>query len=149
MPQGIRDKVAILGMGCSKFGERWDMDADDLMVEAYAEALSDAGIETKEIDAAWLATAIEEQHVGKSAVPLAVGLRLPYIPVTRVENYCASGTEAFRGAVYAVASGAADIALALGVEKLKDTGYGGLPQRGRGTLNSLTWPNLSAPDATA
>ena len=149
MPQGIRDKVAILGMGCSKFGERWDMDADDLMVEAYAEALSDAGIETKEIDAAWLATAIEEQHVGKSAVPLAVALRLPYIPVTRVENYCASGTEAFRGAAYAVASGAADIALALGVEKLKDTGYGGLPQRSRGTLNDLTWPNLSAPGSFA
>jgi hypothetical protein len=35
MPKGIRDKVAILGMGCSKFGERWDMDASDLMVEAY------------------------------------------------------------------------------------------------------------------
>src|SRR6266403_4428952 len=102
-----------------------------LMVEAYAEALADAGIETKQIDAAWLATAIEDQHVGKSAVPLAVALRLPSVPVTRVENYCASGTEAFRGAVYADASGAADIALALGVEKLKDTGYGGLPQRGR------------------
>ena len=130
MATGIKDKVAILGMGCSKFGERWDKEADDLMVEAYTEALADAGIDTKQIDAAWLATAIEEQHVGKSGVPLAVALRLPFIPVTRVENYCASGTEAFRGAVYAVASGAADIALALGVEKLKDTGYGGLPQRG-------------------
>src|SRR5207248_11762805 len=60
--------------------------------------------------------------------------RLPYIPVTRVENYCASGSEAFRGATYAVASGACDIALALGCEKLKDTGYGGLPQRSRGAL---------------
>src|SRR5499425_3165065 len=149
MPRGIKDKVAILGMGCSQFGERWDMDAADLMVEAYVEALADAGIETKQIDAAWLATAIEEQHVGKSAVPLAVALRLPYIPVTRVENYCASGTEAFRGAVYAVASGAADIALALGVEKLKDTGYGGLPQRSRGVLNNMTWPNLSAPGSFA
>jgi acetyl-CoA C-acetyltransferase len=149
MAQGIRDKVVILGMGCSKFGERWDMNADDLMVEAYTEALADAGIETKQIDAAWLGTAIEEQHVGKSAVPLAVALRLPLIPVTRVENFCASGTEAFRGAVYAVASGAADIALALGVEKLKDTGYGGLPQRGRGTVNNMTWPNLSAPGAFA
>ena len=149
MAKGIRDKVAILGMGCSKFGERWDMNAEDLMVEAYVEALADAGIETKQIDAAWLATAIEEQHVGKSAIPLAVALRLPYIPVTRVENYCASGTEAFRGAVYAVASGAADIALALGVEKLKDTGYGGLPQRGRGTLNNMTWPNASAPGSFA
>ena len=84
---------------------------------------------------------IEEVHVGKSGVPLAIALRLPYIPVTRVENYCASGSEAFRGAVYAVASGACDIALALGVEKLKDTGYGGLPQRGRGALNRCTGPN--------
>src|SRR6185437_11119122 len=149
MATGIRDKVAILGMGCSKFGERWDKEADDLMVEAFEEAVADAGIEKNQIEAAWLATAIEEQHVGKSGVPLAVALRLPYIPVTRVENYCASGTEAFRGAVYAVASGAADIALALGVEKLKDTGYGGLPQRTRGVLNNMLWPNLSAPGSFA
>jgi acetyl-CoA C-acetyltransferase len=149
MAKGIKDKVVILGMGCSKFGERWDKEADNLMVEAYTEAIADAGIDTKQIDAAWLATAIEEQHVGKSATPLAVALRLPFIPVTRVENYCASGTEAFRGAVYAVASGAADIALALGVEKLKDTGYGGLPQRGRGVLNSMYWANASAPGSFA
>ena len=149
MASGIRDKVAILGMGCSKFGERWDKDAEDLMVEAYEEALGDAGIETKQIGAAWLSTALEEQHVGKSGVPLAIALRLPYIPVTRVENYCASGTEAFRGAVYAVASGAADIALAVGAEKLKDTGYGGLPQRSRGVLNSMYWANFSAPGSFA
>src|SRR5688572_4618450 len=149
MAKGIKDKVVILGMGCSKFGERWDKEADNLMVEAYTEAIADAGIDKNQIEAAWLATAIEEQHVGKSGVPLAVALRLPYIPVTRVENYCASGTEAFRGAVYAVASGAADIALALGVEKLKDTGYGGLPQRGRGALNSMWWANLSAPGSFA
>jgi acetyl-CoA C-acetyltransferase len=149
MASGIRDKVAILGMGCSKFGERWDREADDLMVEAFEEAITDAGIETKQIEAAWLATAIEEQHVGKSGVPLAMALRLPLIPVTRVENYCASGTEAFRGAVYAVASGAVDIALALGVEKLKDTGYGGLPQRSRGNLNTMWWANFSAPGSFA
>jgi acetyl-CoA C-acetyltransferase len=149
MAKGIRDKVAILGMGCSKFGERWDREADDLIVEAYEEAVKDAGIETSRIDAAWFSTAIEEQHVGKSGVPLATALRLPYIPVTRVENYCASGSEAFRGATYAVASGACDIALALGVEKLKDTGYGGLPQRGRGALNSMYWANISAPGSFA
>ena len=61
-------------------------------------------------------------------------LRLPNIPVTRVENFCATGTEAFRGACYAVASGAVDIALALGVEKLKDTGYGGLPRAAAAAL---------------
>ncbi|HET7343165.1 MAG TPA: acetyl-CoA acetyltransferase [Methylomirabilota bacterium] len=149
MATGIKDKIVILGMGCSKFGERWDANAEDLMVEAFEEARQDAGIERHQIEAAWFGTAIEEQHVGKSGVPLAMTLRLPYIPVTRVENYCATGTEAFRGACYAVASGAVDIALALGVEKLKDTGYGGLPQRGRGGLNNLFWPNLSAPGAFA
>src|SRR5258708_16364157 len=145
MAKGIRDKVAILGMGCSKFGERWDCDADDLIVEAYEEAAKDAGVETSQIDAAWFSTAIEEQHVGKSGVPLAMTLRLPYIPVTRAAHHCPSGSEAFRGATYAVASGACDIALALGCEKLKDTGYGGLPPRSRGALNAIYWPNLSAP----
>jgi len=149
MSRGIRDKVAVIGMGCSKFGERWDADAEDLMLEAFSEALADAGVEKRQIEAAWLATAIEEQHVGKSGVPLSVALRLPNIPVTRVENYCASGSEAFRGAAYAVASGACDIALALGCEKLKDTGYGGLPQRSRGVVNGFYWPNLSAPGAFA
>ena len=149
MASGIRDKVAILGMGCSKFGERWDCAAEDLIVEAYAEAIDDAGIETTQIDAARFATAIEEVHVGKSGVPRSVALRLPNIPVTRVENFCASGTEAFRGAVYAVASGAADIALAVGVEKLKDTGYGGLPQRGAGPLNDMIRNNGSAPGGFA
>ncbi|MFH1602403.1 MAG: acetyl-CoA acetyltransferase [Pseudomonadota bacterium] len=149
MASGIRDKVVILGMGCSKFGERWDRNAEDLMVEAFEECSKDAGVERGQIEAAWFGTAIEEQHVGKSGIPLAMTLRLPYIPVTRVENYCATGTEAFRGAVYAVASGAVDIALALGVEKLKDTGYGGLPQRGRGSLNNMFWANISAPGSFA
>src|SRR5215472_15251031 len=149
MATGIKDKVAILGMGCSKFGERWDSGAEELMVEAYLEALKDAGVETNQIQAAWFSTAIEDQHVGKGGTPLSVALRLPNIPVTHVENFCASGSEAFRGAVYAVASGACDVALALGVEKLKDTGYGGLPQRSRGVLNSMYWANLSAPGSFA
>ncbi len=149
MGSGIKDKVAIIGMGCSKFGERWDAEADDLMVEAFEEGIADAGIEKNDIEAAWFSTAKEEVHVGKSAIPLSVALRLPYIPVTRVENFCASGTEALRGAVYAVASGACDVALALGVEKLKDTGYGGLPQGGRGALPSMWWANYSAPGSFA
>src|SRR5258708_8981018 len=126
MARGIKDKVAILGMGCSKFGERWDSGAEELMVEAYLEALKDAGVETSQIQAAWFGTAIEEQHVGKGGTPMSVALRLPNIPVTRVENFCASGSAALPRAVYAAAAAACDIALALGVEKLKDTGYGGL-----------------------
>ncbi len=149
MSKGIRDKVAILGMGCSKFGERWESEPSDLMAEAFEECLLDSGIERSQIDAAWLSTAFDAVNVGPSAIPLATSLRLPYIPVTHVENMCASGTEAFRGACYAVASGAADFALALGVEKLKDTGYGGLPARGRGVTNDLFTPNVSAPGAFA
>lgn len=145
MPQGIRDKVAILGMGCSKFGERWDAGPDDLMVEAYLEAMQDAGIEPTQLDAAWFSTHIDEIGSGKGGTPLSIALRLPNIAVTRVENFCASGSEAFRGAVYAVAAGAADIALAVGVEKLKDTGYGGLPVANPGTLNPQVMPNGSAP----
>ena len=149
MAEGIKDKVVILGMGCGKFGERWDASPADLMVEAFEECLADAGIERNEIEAAWFGAGIDAFHVGASAMPMAIALRLNYIPVTKVENMCATGTEAFRGAVYAVASGACDIALALGVEKLKDTGYGGLPQRSRGVENDMYWPNLSAPGAFA
>ena len=145
MASGIRDKVAILGMGCTKFGERWDAEASDLMVEAYIEALADAGIDRSEIGAAWLAVGFEAVSIGPSAIPLSQALRLPNIPVTKVENYCASGTEAFRGAVYAVASGACDIALALGVEKLKDTGYGGLPVRSRGLAYDMMSNGGTAP----
>jgi len=148
---GIKDKVAIIGMGCTRFGERWDMGAEELMVEAFEECIADAGIEKKEIDAAWLGTCMEEISVGKTAMPLSTTLRLPMIPVTRVENYCATGTEAFRGACYGVASGAYDICLALGVEKLKDTGYGGLLNFGSnvGTLTWQWWPNLTAPGSFA
>lgn len=145
MAQGIRDKVAILGMGCSKFGERWDAGPDDLMVEAYIEAMADAGIEPSQLDAAWFSTHVDEMGTGKGGTPMSIALRLPNIAVTRVENFCASGSEAFRGAVYAVASGAADIAIALGVEKLKDTGYGGLPVANPGTLTPQVMPNGSAP----
>ena len=152
MATGIKDKVAIIGMGCSKFGERWDMGAEELMVEAFEECIADAGIEKNDIGAAWLGTCFESINVGRSAVPLSMTLRLPFIPVTRVENFCATGTEAFRGAVYAVASGAYDICLALGVEKLKDTGYGGLPSFVGSDSGTLTWqwfPNITAPGSFA
>lgn len=149
MAQGIRDRVAIIGMGCTHFSERWEAGAEDLMVEAVGEALTDAGIARDEIGAAWLGVFFDEQSTGKSALPLSMALRLPNIPVTRVENLCATGTEALRGAVYAVAAGACDIALAVGVEKLKDTGYSGLPERTKGTFEDLYLPASTAPGAFA
>ncbi|PMS30446.1 acetyl-CoA C-acetyltransferase [Trinickia symbiotica] len=145
MASGIKDKVAILGMGCTKFGERWDVGTHQLMAEAFEEALVDAGIERKQIDAAWYGSCLDEINVGNSSIPASLALRLEGVPVSRMENMCATGTEALRGAVYAVASGAVDIALAIGAEKLKDTGYGGLPAPYKGTLNDLWLPLGSAP----
>ena len=145
MATGIKDKVAILGMGCSHFGERWDAGTPQLLAEAFEEALADAGIERKQIDAAWYGSAQDIVNVGNSAIPASMALRLDGIPVSRMENMCATGTEALRGAVYAVASGAVDIALAIGAEKLKDTGYGGLPPGFKGTFNDLWMPIGSAP----
>lgn len=149
MANGIRDKVAIVGMGCTSFGEHWDKGAEHLMVEAFEEATADAGIERGQIGAAWIGNALDSINVGNSALPLAHALRLRAIPVTRVENMCATGTEALRAATYAVASGAVDIALALGVEKLKDTGYGGLPTMTKGLANDLWMPYGSSPGTFA
>jgi acetyl-CoA C-acetyltransferase len=118
----IKDKVAIIGMGCTKFGELWGKSVDDLITDAAYEACEDAGVDLKDIQAAWLGTVFS----GQTALSLSSPLKLQYIPVTRVENMCATGTEALRGAAYAVAAGACDIALAVGVEKLKDTGWTGV-----------------------
>ena len=145
MATGIKDKVAILGMGCSHFGERWDAGTPELLGEAFEEALADAGIERKQIEAAWFGSCMDAVNIGNSAIPASTALRLDGIPVSRMENMCATGTEALRGAVYAVASGAVDIALAIGAEKLKDTGYGGLPPPFKGTFNDLWMPMGSAP----
>lgn len=147
MATGIKDKVAIIGMGCTRFGERWDVGADDLIVEAFTEALQDSGIDRDEIQAVYTGNWVEEIQMGKSATPVSVALRLPKIPVTRIENWCATGTELLRAAVYAVASGAYDVAMAIGYEKLKDAGYGGLPNFGSdlGSLNWLYYHNLTAP----
>ena len=149
MATGIKDKVAILGMGCSRFGERWDSDAGDLMAEAFDEALEDAGVERRQIEAAWYGCYADTVNVGSSAIPASTALRLDGIPVSRMENLCATGTEALRGATYAVAAGAVDIALAIGTEKLKDTGYGGLPPSFKGNFNDMWLPSGSAPSGFA
>jgi acetyl-CoA C-acetyltransferase len=134
---GITDRVAIVGMGCTRFAEHWDKGADELLVEAAQEAHASAGTTPDDIDAYWLATA----QSGMSGITLARPLALEGKPVTRVENYCASGSEAIRNAAYAVASGAYDVAMAIGVEKVKDSGYQGLnafPIPADGTQRTLT-----------
>ena len=135
---GIKDRVAIIGMGCTRFGEHWDKGPDDLLIDAAYEAYESAGIDPKDVDAYWLGT------MGQlSGLTLSIPLKIPYKPVTHVENYCATGSEALRQACYAVASGAYDVAMAIGVEKLKDSGFSGLvvsDPPNDGTLGSMTAP---------
>lgn len=115
--------VAIVGMGCTRFGDHWDRSADDLVIDAVQEALASAGgIAIDDIDAFWLGTAV----TGQSGLVLSRPLKLQNKPVTRVENMCATGSEAVRNACYAVASGAYDVVMAVGVEKLKDSNMTGL-----------------------
>jgi len=137
--RGIRDRVAIVGMGCTRFGERWDMGVNDLLTDAAKDAIASAGVDLKEIDAFWLGT----MGSGVSGITLSKPLKLDYKPVSRLENFCATGSEAFRNACYAVASGAYDLAMAVGVEKLKDSGFSGLTGTrpvGDGTEAALTAP---------
>jgi acetyl-CoA C-acetyltransferase len=139
--KGIRDRVAIVGMGCTRFGEHWDRSTDDLLVDAAGEAFASAGITKDQVDAFWLGTMAS----GMSGMVLAKPLKLGTKPVSRLENLCATGSEAFRNACYAVAAGAYDVAMAIGVEKLKDSGYSGLvigAPPGDGTAADLTAPAL-------
>ena len=136
---GIKDRVAIVGMGCTPFGERWDKGPEDLLVDAATDTYTSAGIEPEQVDAYWLGT----MGSGVSGLMLSEALKLPYKPVTRLENMCATGSEAIRNAAYAVASGAYDLVMAIGVEKLKDSGFSGLvvgspPDDGTGS-------NMTAP----
>lgn len=141
---GIKDRVAIVGMGCTAFGEHWDRSADDMLVEATEQCFAGTPALAKDdVDAFWLGT----MNSGQSGLVLSKPLGIDYKPVTRVENFCATGSEAFRNACYAVASGAYDRVMAVGVEKLKDTGFSGLVRSnvaGDGTAPEET---LTAPAA--
>jgi acetyl-CoA C-acetyltransferase len=141
---GIRDRVAIVGMGCTPFGEHWDRSADDLLVDAIQECFATTPeLRLEDVDAFWLGT----MNSGQSGAVLSRPMALDYKPVTRVENMCATGSEAVRNACYAVASGAYDTVMAVGVEKLKDTGFSGLVRSnvaGDGTAPEMT---VTAPAA--
>lgn len=134
---GIKDKVAIIGVGCVPFTEHWEKSLDDLIIDGAKATYESAGISQDEVDAFWFGTS------QSAASGLAMGgpLKIHGKPISRVENYCATGSEAMRQAAYAVASGAYDVVMALGAEKVKDGGYQGLnafPIPTDGTQRTLT-----------
>lgn len=116
--------VAIIGAGCTEFGELWEKSFRELFVEAGVAAIEDAGMQGEKIDALYVGNMsggrfIEQEHLGALIADYA-GLASLHIPATRVEAACASGGLALRQGIISVASGYHDIVIAGGVEKMTD-----------------------------
>lgn len=113
--------VAIVGAGMTSFGEHFGLGIKDLVPMAYAAAAAhvDKGIDKSDIEAAWFGELSTTD--GFPSGILADTLDLVDIPVTRVENACATGNDAVRNATLAIASGAYDVALVVGADKVRET----------------------------
>lgn len=123
MTESMRDKVAIVGAGCSQFGENWDQDPEDMIVDAAFEAYADAGIDNPQgqIDAIFCGAL----YPSRGSAEVAESLKLFDRPVSFVQNYCATGTDAFRCGAMAIAAGLYDTVLVVGFDKPKDRGVSG------------------------
>ncbi|MBU6281057.1 acetyl-CoA acetyltransferase [bacterium] len=145
MSESIRDKVAVVGVGCTKFGDLYDSTYEDQVCDAAFAAFDDAGLGPDDVDAAYVGTYLPHSQGGKAGISLADPLRLYGKPITRVENFCATGTDAFRNACLSIVSGQHDVVLVVGSEKLKDRPGRGIPRIGHQLLGKgNTAPGLFA-----
>jgi acetyl-CoA C-acetyltransferase len=119
----VVDEVAIIGVGCTPFREHFEKSYADLAIDAAYEAIEDAHIEPMDIQAAWLGSQLPTNGLeGNCGIWLADYLGIFNIPVSRNTAACATGMDALRNAVFAVASGAYDVVLVVGVEKMREVG---------------------------
>ncbi len=121
-------EVAVIGIGLTKFGELWDQSFRHLIAEAGSKAILDSGISGKDIDAMYVGSMssgrfVGQEHVG-ALVADASGFSHLHIPSTRVEGACASGGLAIRQGYLSIASGANDVVIVGGIEKMNDVGGG-------------------------
>jgi len=146
-------KVAVIGVGMTKFGELWNSSLRSLTIEAGIKALNDAGIGGEEVDAIYTGCMSGDMFVKQGHIASLIadyGGMLP-VPSTRVEAACASGGLALRQGFMAIASGMADIVVVGGVEKMTDslgsqtTGYLALAaDQEWEAFNGATFPSLYA-----
>lgn len=146
-------KVAVVGVGMSKFGELWDKSLRDLVIEAGLNAIKDANLEGSEIQALYGGTMASGRLLGQEHVSALIvdAMGLNPIPATRMEGACASGGLAFRNAYFSVASGMYDTVVVGGVEKMTDastaeavTALGGAGDQEWELLQGATFPALYA-----
>ncbi|MGK8488491.1 thiolase C-terminal domain-containing protein [Nocardia asiatica] len=114
-------KVAIVGAGMTPFAEHFALGIQDLLLMAFADCAAsvDKGLRTADLQAAWFGAM--GTTGGFPAGVLADALDLPDLPVTHIDNSCATGNDAVRNALFAISSGAVDVALVIGADKLRET----------------------------
>jgi acetyl-CoA acyltransferase len=135
-------EVAILGVGAHPTGQFTDKPLKDLAYTAIWGALDDAGVAPGDIEVAYVGNSLGGLLTGQEGVRGQVVLQhsgITGIPVVNVENACASAATALRGAWLEVASGAADVAIAVGVEKM----FVGDTARSISALSSVSELDLS------
>ena len=117
----VMRSVAIVGAGMTPFAEHFALGIKDLVPMAYSECVAhvDKGIRKSEIEAAWFGELSTTD--GFPSGILADTLDLTDIPVTRVENACATGNDAIRNGTLAIASGLYDVVLVVGADKVRET----------------------------
>jgi acetyl-CoA C-acetyltransferase len=146
-------EVAIIGVGLTRFGERWEHGMRELMAEAGIRALEDAGITSKDVEVVYGSTMASGRFIGQEHIAALLSDQLGFrnIPAVRIENACASGGSALRQGYLAVGSGVHDIVVVGGVEKMTDvttgeatTALGGAGDQEWELAQGITFPGLYA-----
>ena len=145
-------KVAIIGVGITEFGENWDKNLRQLAIEAGTNAITDAGIRGRDIDAIYLGNMSAGRFVGQEHVAALVSGELGLsIPAIRVEGACASGGLALREGLFSILSGQNNIVLVGGAEKMTDLMTDGVTSSLMGAADQeweayygITFPSLYA-----
>jgi acetyl-CoA C-acetyltransferase len=132
-------RVAIVGAGMTPFREHFALGIKDLLPMAFAECAAsvDKGLAKTDVQAAWFG-ALGTTDGFPSGI-LADTLGLPDLPVTRVENSCATGNDAVRNALFGVASGAVDVALVIGADKLREIATKDMLWAWEETARDMAW----------
>lgn len=132
-------RVAIVGAGMTSFAEHFALGIKDLLPMAYADCAGsvDKGLPKADLQAAWFGELGTTD--GFPSGILADALGLTDIPVTRVENACAASHDAIRNAMYAIASGAIDVALVVGADKLRESASKGMVWEWEAMTRDMAW----------
>ncbi|MBT4824590.1 thiolase domain-containing protein [Candidatus Woesearchaeota archaeon] len=151
------EKIGIIGVGATKFGELWKHGLRDLLAESQLKAIEDAGISERQIDMIFTGNMCSSDFSGQSHLgSMAAEILNVNVPSIKVEAACASGSVALRQGLQAIKSGEADIVLVNGVEKMTDvqtrqatTGLMGAGDEEWEGFNGLTFCGLYAMIARA